>query len=58
MKTRGNMTLERGLDILASRSYYPVIQKLDDRSIMIVVIKKYDMNSSDGKAKLSKEKSR
>ena len=52
------MTLERGLDILASRSYYPVIQKLDDRSIMIVVIKKYDMNSSDGKAKLSKEKSR
>ena len=52
------MTLERGLDILAGRSYYPVIQKLDDRRIIIVVIKKYDVNSSNGSAKLSKEKLR
>lgn len=52
------MTLERGLDILAGRSYYPIIQKLEDRQIQIVVVKKYDLNSSEGNAKLLKEKSR
>ena len=56
LKTRGKMTYQRGLDILAGRGYFPVIEKRVDNGLVAVVIKKFEAGSKEEESKLSKEK--